>query len=110
VIEFANRYLTPRTRRGSEREQIRPKFARLTALGYSQKTNGGEMRMGISDRVGRLFRRERKRDLSVPEKERTLVCENCRTPIPGNTNICPTCGMRPGPQSITDIMKRGGKS
>ena len=36
-----------------------------------------------------------------------LVCENCRTPVPGNTNICPKCGLSPSIQTMTDVYKPG---
>lgn len=40
---------------------------------------------------------------SLPKKDRPVVCENCRTEIPGNINLCPKCGLSPGPQTITDL-------
>ena len=41
--------------------------------------------------------------LDVPKKDRAEVCVNCRTPIPGNINICPKCGLNPTVQTITDL-------
>jgi len=35
------------------------------------------------------------------------VCENCRTPVPGNMNLCPKCGLSPSIQAMTDVYKPG---
>jgi len=36
-----------------------------------------------------------------------LVCENCRTPVPGNINLCPKCGLSPSVQTMTDVYRPG---
>jgi predicted amidophosphoribosyltransferase len=36
-----------------------------------------------------------------------MVCENCRTPVPGNTNLCPKCGLSPGPESMSSYFEPG---
>lgn len=35
------------------------------------------------------------------------VCENCRTPIPGNTNLCPKCGLNPSVDTMQSFYKPG---
>jgi len=42
-------------------------------------------------------------DLSVPASERDLVCESCRSKVPGGLNICPKCGLAMTAQTITDL-------
>lgn len=50
-----------------------------------------------------MLKKRRKKVSEITEVDRGLVCENCRTPVPGNTNLCPKCGLNPGTQTITDI-------
>jgi hypothetical protein len=36
-----------------------------------------------------------------------LVCENCRTPIPGNLNLCPKCGLNPSVSTLQSFYEPG---
>lgn len=36
-----------------------------------------------------------------------LVCESCRTPIPGNINLCPKCGLNPSVTTIQSVYESG---
>ena len=55
-----------------------------------------------------LGRKKKKKTLEEIIKENEgMVCENCRTPVPGNLNICPKCGLSPSIQAMTDIYKPG---
>jgi predicted amidophosphoribosyltransferase len=36
-----------------------------------------------------------------------LVCENCRTPIPGNLNLCPKCGLSPSVDTMQSFYEPG---
>ncbi len=53
------------------------------------------------------FRREKKEHKDIPPVDQGLVCKNCRTPIPGNINLCPKCGLNPSVDTILDIYKPG---
>ncbi len=48
-------------------------------------------------------KKKTKIDAEVPHKHKNVVCTNCRTNIPGNTNICPKCGLAMSSQTITDL-------
>ncbi len=41
------------------------------------------------------------------EENKGLVCENCRTPIPGNINLCPKCGLNPSVSTYQEYYKPG---
>lgn len=51
----------------------------------------------------RIKKKKKPKDDSVPTKHQNVTCEKCRTPIPGNTNLCPKCGLAPGPQAWSDL-------
>lgn len=51
-----------------------------------------------------LFKRKKK---EPPPIDRGLVCENCRTPIPGNLNLCPKCGLNPSVDTMQSFYKPG---
>jgi RNA polymerase subunit RPABC4/transcription elongation factor Spt4 len=58
--------------------------------------------------MARKKKDKKKKNLEELLKENEgLVCVNCRTPVPGNTNLCPKCGMNPGVQTITDVYMPG---
>ena len=58
----------------------------------------------ITDLPKTKIRREKKpEDITVPSKERQVVCEHCRSPVPGNIKICPKCGLNMTAQTITDL-------
>lgn len=58
----------------------------------------------------KIWKRKKKtEDIEKPLKLRNVTCENCRTPIPGNTNLCPKCGLAPGPHAWTDLPGRKDK-
>ena len=60
----------------------------------------------------KIRRRGKKKDVTIPKKAMGEVCVNCRTEIPGNTNLCPKCGLGTATtQTITDIgpWKKGSK-
>lgn len=53
-------------------------------------------------------RKDKKKSLDEYLKENEgLVCENCRTPIPGNLNLCPKCGLSPGVESMQSYYEPG---
>ncbi|MBU1670761.1 MAG: zinc ribbon domain-containing protein [Actinobacteria bacterium] len=54
---------------------------------------------------GMWFKKKKAKVPEIPKKYTGLVCENCRTEIPGNLNLCPNCGKSPGPQTMTDLDK-----
>jgi len=58
----------------------------------------------ITDLPAAKVRRKKKEPRpDIPRKDREEVCVNCRTPIPGNLNICPKCGLSGGAQTMTDL-------
>lgn len=52
-----------------------------------------------------LFSRKKKGE--IPPVDHGLVCENCRTPIPGNTNLCPKCGLNPSIDTMQRVYEPG---
>lgn len=51
---------------------------------------------------------KKKKNLEEMLKEREgEVCENCRTPIPGNINLCPKCGLSPSVDTMHSFYKPG---
>lgn len=51
---------------------------------------------------------KKKKNLEEMLKEREgEVCENCRTPIPGNINLCPKCGLSPSVDTMQSFYKPG---
>lgn len=52
-----------------------------------------------------LFRRKKKGEIA--EVDRGLVCENCRTPVPGNINLCPKCGLNPSVTTMQSVYEPG---
>jgi predicted amidophosphoribosyltransferase len=55
---------------------------------------------------GRKKGKKKSLDKLIKENE-GMVCKNCRTPVPGNLNLCPKCGLNPSVQTITDVYKPG---
>ena len=52
-------------------------------------------------------KKKKKKSPIMGENSAGLVCENCRTPVPGNINLCPKCGLSPSVQAMTDVYKPG---
>ena len=55
-----------------------------------------------------MFGKKKKKSLEqVLEDHQGEVCENCRTPIPGNINLCPKCGLNPSVDTMQNQYKPG---
>ena len=55
-----------------------------------------------------MFGKKKKKNLEKMLKEHEgEVCENCRTPIPGNINLCPKCGLNPSIETIQSFYEPG---
>lgn len=56
---------------------------------------------------GKKKEKKKKNLEEMLKKREGEVCENCRTPIPGNINLCPKCGLSPSVDTMQSFYKPG---